>query len=63
MPLPSSCAELNDIGHTLNAFYIVREKQETQPNYSSKLLQIIYCDFQSSPSSDKLTESAGSMTI
>jgi len=45
--MPSSCAELNDIGHTLNAFYIVRDNE-----VNSSKLQTIYCDFQSLPSDE-----------
>jgi len=44
--MPASCAELNEIGHTLNAFYIVQEKEE---NFTK--LQAIFYDFQNSGSS------------
>jgi len=45
--MPTSCADLNSIGHTLNAFYIVKENLS-----NSFQLQTIYCDFQNSASSD-----------
>ncbi len=45
--MPTSCADLNSIGHTLNAFYIVKEKL-----FNTTKLQTIYCDFQKSTSSD-----------
>jgi len=40
--MPSSCADLNDIGHTLNAFYLVKDEE-----VNSFKLQTVYCDFQS----------------
>lgn len=56
-PLPSNCADLNDIGHTLNAFYIVRDNAT-----NSSKLQTIYCDFQSLTSSNgQATTSADSI--
>ncbi len=50
--MPSSCVELNNEGHTLNAFYIVRDNQ-----VNSAKLQTIYCDFQNLASPNKAADS------
>jgi len=44
---PSTCKELNDLGHTLNGFYVLRAP-ENNPKAASNIFEIVFCQFQKS---------------
>lgn len=44
--MPSSCSDLNLIGHTLNGFYLVQESNKGVNKSGANKMQTVYCDFQ-----------------
>ncbi len=46
---PYNCQDLNDLGHTVNGFYLV--KNDKLATISSENFQTKFCDFKNSPSS------------
>lgn len=45
--MPSSCRELNNLGHTLSGFYLVKDDNEI--NFTNKT-RTVFCDFEHSGS-------------
>jgi len=43
--MPTSCKDLQQLGHSFNGFYLVRK---SKPNSSGAKIETVYCDFQSS---------------
>ena len=43
---PSTCRELNDLGHTLNGFYVLRALESNSKAVGSKTFEIVFCQFQ-----------------
>ncbi len=41
---PSSCKDLNQLGHTLNGIYLIKTNSTGSAN--SKVINAIFCDFQ-----------------
>ena len=63
---PSTCKELNDLGHTLNGFYVLRAP-ENKPKAASNIFEIVFCQFQKSlfydPESKQTNEKLSSLLL
>ncbi len=45
--IPSNCNDLNNMGHTLNGIYLVKDaKTRVNGNVKSDMLNAVFCNFQ-----------------
>jgi len=47
--IPTSCKDLQQIGHSLNGLYLIKK---SLPNNQGTKIQTVFCDFQSTTSSN-----------
>lgn len=52
--IPTSCNDLQQRGHSLNGLYLIKKND---PNIKGTKIQTVYCNFQSSTSSDGMLKS------
>ncbi len=56
---PTSCKDLNQLGHTLNGIYLIKTNRSKSAT-KSKIINAVFCDFQPNSGAQKPSSSSPS---